>query len=148
MNNQSLFQIIVVIMSTMLCMSFVACSSDDGEDNTVNFAGTYNVSVIENVTWGKSSGTTTSTGVIYITTSGSTATMTGMLSSSGQIVGNTIYFMGGTSQDNAGYTTSTYGPATLTGNVLRFRLILTGQLLYNCVAFPYNSSSDFTCIKQ
>lgn len=141
-----LFNLSLVI----ICLLFQSsCSESDDDNVTIDFSGTYNVSVVENVIWGNSSGTVTDTGTIHISmTSSQNVVITGYFSTKGVITGSVLYLEGTRSQDNSGYITTTYGPATLSGKVLSFSSEQTGQLKNNGVLFPFRSSAKFTCIKQ
>lgn len=135
-------RLMLMILSAIL---FSACSSDDDD---VVFSGIYDVSIVENMVWGGTSGTLTKTGVLGIKVAGSQATVEGIISTTGEIVGNTLYLKGTTEQDGTGYLTTTFDPATLTGNVLRFNTYQTGKLKSNGVLFPFSSNAQFTCIKR
>ena len=131
----------------LMMLSFmVACSSND--DDYADFSGFYDVSVVENVMWGNTSGTLNKTGVIGIKVVGSQATVEGFISTTGQIAGNILYLNGTTSQGGGEYLTTTFSPATLTGNVLSFIVYQSGKLKSNGVLFPFSSNAQFTCIKK
>lgn len=139
-------KIISVLMLMVLSAVLISACSNDDDD--VDFSGIYDVSIVENMVWGNSSGTLTKTGVLGIKVAGSQATLEGILSTTGEIVGNTLYLKGTTEQDGAGYLTTTFDPATLTGNVLRFNTHQSGKLKSNGVLFPFSSNAQFTCIKR
>ena len=132
-------------LTLMLLPFMVACSNDD---DYADFSGFYDVSVVENFVWGNTSGTLTDTGIIGIKVSGSHATVEGLISTTGQIVGNTLYLNATTNQTGGEYLTTTFDPATLTGNVLRFNSHQSGKLKSNGVLYPFYNNSQFTCIKK
>ena len=129
--------------------SFVSCSKDDDEGGADAFVGYYNVSVIENVVWGGTSGTLNDSGVMSISKiSDNKVKVEGYISTIGEVVGNLIYFESSSSSDSSGYLTISYGVGTLNGNVLTFTANQTGQLASNGVMFPFRCSASFTAIKQ
>ena len=111
--------------------------------------GTYNVSVVENVVWGYDSGTLNDNGTFVISKlSANRIQVRGYISTEGEVVGSMVYFEGSKSSDSEGYFTTSYGPGTLSGNVLTFTANQTGQLASNGVLYPYRNSSYFTAIKR
>ncbi len=133
---------------TLMILSAVLISACSSDDDDVDFSGIYDASVVENMVWGNTTGTITKTGVIGIKVDGSQATVTGYIKTTGEVVGNTLYLKGTTDQGVGEYMTTTFEPATLTGNVLRFNTHQSGKLKSNGVLFPYSSNAQFTCIKR
>lgn len=131
-----------------LTLSF-SCTKIESDDPADAFVGTYNVSVVENVVWGYDSGTLNDNGTFMISKlSANRVQVRGYISTEGEIVGSMIYFEGSKSYGSEGYFTTSYGPGTLSGNVLTFTANQTGQLASNGVLYPYRNSSYFTAIKQ
>lgn len=138
-----------MLLMVMALPLIIGCSKDsDSSGANPDIAGVYSVSVEEHVVWGNSSGVVNDTGTLYITVSGNRVSTSGYFSTSGQISGNNIYFTGMTSQDEAGYTTTTFGTATFLDNVITFQAYQSGQLKSHGVDYPYSNTSYFTCIKQ
>ncbi len=124
-------------------------SSCTKENNADAFVGIYNVSVVENVTWGNSSGTLTDSGVLSITkVSGSRVKLSGFISTYGEVTGSSIYLESSTASDASGTITTVFGTGILSGNVLSLSATSTGQLKSNGVFYPFTSFDRFTCIKQ
>jgi hypothetical protein len=145
MNKKGIKIISGLMLMVLSAVLISACSSDDDD---VDFSGIYDVSIVENIVWGNASGPLTRTGVLGIKVAGSQATVEGILSTTGEIVGNTLYLKGTTEQSGGEYITTTFDPATLTGNVLRFNTHQSGKLKSNGVLFPFSSNAQFTCIKR
>ncbi|HIS23447.1 MAG TPA: hypothetical protein IAC09_08415 [Candidatus Cryptobacteroides intestinipullorum] len=140
------FSFFLAALSLTLLSSCTKVESDDPADD---FVGTYNVSVIENVVWGYDSGTLNDNGTFIISKlSANRVQVRGYISTEGEVVGSMVYFEGSKSSDSEGYFTTSYGPGTLSGNVLTFTANQTGQLASNGVLYPYRNTSYFTAIKQ
>ena len=126
-----------------------SCTKVESDDQADDFVGTYNVSVVENVVWGYDSGTLNDNGTFVISKlSANRIQVRGYISTEGEVVGSMVYFEGSKSSDSEGYFTTSYGPGTLSGNVLTFTANQTGQLASNGVLYPYRNSSYFTAIKR
>ena len=130
----------------MLLAVATSCSKDGNADA---FVGTYNVSTVENVTWGNDSGSLTDTGVLTIVkVSKNRVRTSGYFSTEGEVNGNNVYFESMSASDSYGHTTTVFGTGTLNGNVLFFTCTSSGQLAYNGVLYPYYSTAQMTCIRQ
>lgn len=133
----------------ILSLVFAACSKEQRPDAADAFVGVYSVSVTEHVIWGYDSGTITDTGTMSISKESATRVkIDGYISTYGEISGNILYMEGGKSSSAEGYLTTTYSPATLTGNVLTFTANQSGQLASNGTLYPFRSSGSFSAIKQ
>lgn len=132
--------------------TLLSCSKDEtgstGNDAD-RFVGTYSISVTEQVVWGSDSGTLTDTGVLTITKISDTQVRaSGFFNDIGEVTNSAIYFESIKTSDSAGYMTTTFSPATLSGNVLTMTATSTGQLPYNGVRYPYRSTQQITGIKR
>lgn len=139
-----------IILATFMCLACLflgnSCNKEDYADD---YVGIYNVSVVENVTWGNSSGTLTDSGVLSITkVSGSRVKLSGFISTYGEVTGSSIYLESSTASDASGTITTVFGTGILSGNVLSLSATSTGQLKSNGVFYPFTSFDRFTCIKQ
>ena len=138
-----------VIVMMAVTLSFFSCSPESLEDDADDFVGTYNASVIENVRWGASSGTLTSTGTFVISkVSANRVKASGYIETYGEVVGNTVYFESEYDSDSNGYLTTVYQQGVLRGNVLTFSTTMTGQLKDNGKLYPFNATCSWTAIKQ
>ena len=118
-------------------------------DDADAFVGTWNVSVVEHVVWGYSSGTLTDTGTLIITKiSASRVQTSGYFRTQGEVVGNVVYFEATHSSDSAGYMDNVFGPATLNGNVITVTGNTTGQLKDNGIAYPFRRTAEITMIRK
>lgn len=148
-------QFVQKIVNIRISLAFIVCpllsiSCSNLEHNEADrFVGTYSISVTEQVVWGNDSGTLSGTGTLTITKISNTQVQgSGFLNSTGEIANSSIYFEAIQSSDTAGYSTTTFGPATLTGNVLTMTATSTGKLAYNGVLYPYRSSQQITGIRR
>jgi len=138
---------IILLASCILFVAFATSCSK--KDNAEDFVGRYNVSTIENVTWGNDSGSVTDAGVLTITKISKNRVKTsGYFSTEGEINGNNVYFESMSASDSYGHTTTVFGTGTLNGNVLIFTCTTSGQLAYQGVMYPYYSNAQMTCIRQ
>lgn len=139
-----------IILATFMCLTCLFIGSSCTKENNADaFVGIYNVSVVENVTWGNSSGTLTDSGVLSITkVSGSRVKLSGFISTYGEVTGSSIYLESSTASDASGTITTVFGTGILSGNVLSLSATSTGQLKSNGVFYPFTSFDRFTCIKQ
>ena len=137
---------LAIALCTLLLAVATSCSKDGNADA---FVGTYNVSTVENVTWGNDSGSLTDTGVLTIVkVSKNRVRTSGYFSTEGEVNGNNVYFESMSASDSFGHTTTVFGTGTLNGNVLFFTCTSSGQLAYNGVLYPYYSTAQMTCIRQ
>lgn len=137
---------LAIALCTLLLAVATSCSKDGNADA---FVGTYNVSTVENVTWGNDSGSLTDTGVLTIVkVSKNRVRTSGYFSTEGEVNGNNVYFESMSASDSYGHTTTVFGTGTLNGNVLFFTCTSSGQLAYNGVLYPYYSTAQMTCIRQ
>ncbi len=137
--------LILVISSFLL----VSCSGDLGQEASDRFVGTYSISVTEYVVWGNDSGTLTNTGTLTITKISDTQVRaSGFFYDTGEIANSAIYFESIKSSDSSGYMTTTFGPATLSGNVLTLTATSNGQLASNGVLYPFRSTQQITGIRH
>lgn len=137
---------LTIALCTLLLAVATSCSKDGNADA---FVGTYNVSTVENVTWGNDSGSLTDTGVLTIVkVSKNRVRTSGYFSTEGEVNGNNVYFESMSASDSYGHTTTVFGTGTLNGNVLFFTCTSSGQLAYNGVLYPYYSTAQMTCIRQ
>ncbi len=148
---KSIFRFIAsAIMTTLILFS---CSKEDrngtNEDSADRFVGTYAISITEYVVWGNDSGTLNDTGVLTITkTSEDKVSASGFMINTGTVANSAIYFESIRASDSAGYMTTTFGPATLNGNVLTMTATSTGKLGKNGVLYPFRSTQQITGIRQ
>ncbi len=137
---------LAIALCTLLLAVATSCTKDGNADA---FVGTYNVSTVENVTWGNDSGSLTDTGVLTIVkVSKNRVRTSGYFSTEGEVNGNNVYFESMSASDSYGHTTTVFGTGTLNGNVLFFTCTSSGQLAYNGVLYPYYSTAQMTCIRQ
>lgn len=138
---------LIILASCMLLVAFsTSCSK---KDNAEDFVGRYNVSTVEQVTWGNDSGTLTDAGVLTITkVSKNRVRTSGYFSTEGEISGDQVYFESMSASDSNGHTTTVFGTGTLNGNVLFFTCTTSGQLAYQGILYPYYSNAQMTCIRQ
>ena len=137
---------LAIALCTLLLAVATSCTKDGNADA---FVGTYNVSTVENVTWGNDSGSLTDTGVLTIVkVSKNRVRTSGYFSTEGEVNGNNVYFESMSASDSFGHTTTVFGTGTLNGNVLFFTCTSSGQLAYNGVLYPYYSTAQMTCIRQ
>lgn len=131
-------------MITFLTLTISSCSKegDAFTDNRADkFLGTYSISVIEHVVWGNDSGTLTDTGTLTISKISETQVEArGFFNFVGEIANDAIYFKSIRVSDSAGYMTTSFGPATLSGNVLTMTATSTGQLGQNGKFYPFRST--------
>ena len=138
----------ITLLTTFALLLITSCTKEQFDDAD-SFVGKYSVSVIENATWGHSSGTTTDTGTMIITKlSKSKVQLKGFLNTYGEIVGNSIYMESVTSYGADGYLTTVFSVGNLNSNVLTFTANMSGQLADNGTLYPFRSFSQFTAIKQ
>lgn len=131
---------IFILLGTCLLMS---CSKEDFVTNS--FIGTYSISVIQNVVWGNDSGTINDNGTLHITMiSNNKVQLKGYITTQGVIRGKALYLEGNKVSDKEGNITTSYGVATLDGNILTFTAYQTGELS----GYSYRNTSYFTAIKQ
>lgn len=133
-------------------LSLLSCSKDEngsvGSDAD-RFVGAYSISVTEQVVWGSDSGTLTDTGVLTITkVSDTQVRATGFINDIGEVANSAIYFESIKASDSAGYMTTTFGPATLSDNVLTMTATSNGKLANNGVLYPFRSTQQITGIKH
>ena len=127
-----------------------SCSKIESDD-AATFVGTYNVSVIENVVWGNDSGTLNDNGTIVRSKlSANRVSVRGYISTEGKVNGSSLFLEGTSFSDSYGYLTVSFGEGTLSGNVLTFSAVQTGQLstTSNGTRYPFRNVSYFTAIKQ
>ena len=139
------------ILTIFLCIGLLSsCSGTlQKEDEADAFVGTWNVSVVEHVVWGASSGTLTDTGTLLITkVSANRVQTSGYFRTQGEVVGNVVYFEAMHSSDAAGYMDDVFGPATLNGNVITVTGNTTGQLKDNGILYPYRRTAEITMIRK
>ena len=137
---------LTIALCALLLAVATSCTKDGNADA---FVGTYNVSTVENVTWGNDSGSLTDTGVLTIVkVSKNRVRTSGYFSTEGEVNGNNVYFESMSASDSYGHTTTVFGTGTLNGNVLFFTCTSSGQLAYNGVLYPYYSTAQMTCIRQ
>lgn len=137
---------LTIVLCALLLAVTTSCTKDGNADA---FVGTYNVSTVENVTWGNDSGSLTDTGVLTIVkVSKNRVRTSGYFSTEGEVNGNNVYFESMSASDSYGHTTTVFGTGTLNGNVLFFTCTSSGQLAYNGVLYPYYSTAQMTCIRQ
>lgn len=123
----------------------LSCSKDKDNDDADKFIGTYTVSAIDHVTWGRDSKTLTDSGKLRISKiSASRIKTTGIFATQGEVIGSTVYFAPITASDATGYFTRTFYPATITGNVLTINMYSSGKL----EGYPFTSNTYFTATKQ
>ena len=133
-------------------LTLLSCSKDEngptGSDAD-RFVGIYSISVTEQVVWGGDSGTLTDTGVLTITKISDTQVRArGFFNDIGEVANSAIYFESIKGSDSAGYMTTTFGPATLSGNVLTMTATSNGKLASNGVLYPFRSTQQITGIKH
>ncbi len=133
-------------MIAFLTLTISSCSKE-GDAFTDNRAdkvlGTYSISVIEHVVWGNDSGTLTDTGTLTISKISETQVEArGFFNCVGEIANDAIYFKSIRVSDSAGYMTTPFGPATLSGNVLTMTATSTGQLGQNGKFYPFHSTQN------
>ncbi len=139
-------QAFMIAISSFLLIS---CSYDLGQDVSDRFVGTYSISVTEYVVWGNASGTLADTGTLTITKISDTQVRaSGFFYDTGEIANSSIYFESIRSSDSSGYMTTTFGPATLSGNVLTLTATSSGQLASNGIFFPFRSTQQITGIRH
>lgn len=142
----------IVVAMTIGSLTILACSKEVNgfsEGDADRFVGTYSISVTEQVVWGGDSGTITNTGVLIITKVSDTQVhATGFFNDIGEVANSAIYFESIKSSDSAGYMTTTFGPATLSGNVLTMTATSNGKLASNGVLYPFRSTQQITGIKR
>lgn len=142
----------IVVAMTIGSLTILACSKEVNgfsEGDADRFVGTYSISVTEQVVWGGDSGTITNTGVLIITkVSDTQVRATGFFNDIGEVANSAIYFESIKSSDSAGYMTTTFGPATLSGNVLTMTATSNGKLASNGVLYPFRSTQQITGIKR
>ena len=133
-------------MIAFLPLTISSCSKegDAFTDNRADkFLGTYSISVIEHVVWGNDSGTLTDTGTLTISKISETQVEArGFFNCVGEIANDAIYFKSIRPSDSAGYMTTSFGPATLSGNVLTMTATSTGQLGQNGKLYPFRSTNN------
>ena len=131
-------------MIAFLALTISSCSKegDAFTDNLADkFLGTYSISAIEHVVWGNDSGTLTDTGTLTISKISETQVEArGFFNCVGEIANDAIYFKSIRVSDSAGYMTTSFGPATLSGNVLTMTATSTGQLGQNGKFYPFRST--------
>ncbi len=142
----------IVVAMTIGSLTILACSKEENgfsEGDADRFVGIYSISVTEQVVWGGDSGTITNTGVLTITkVSDTQVRATGFFNDIGEVANSAIYFESIKGSDSAGYMTTTFGPATLSGNVLTMTATSNGQLASNGVLYPFRSTQQITGIKR
>lgn len=142
----------IVVAMTIGSLTILACSKEENsfsEGDVDRFVGIYSISVTEQVVWGGDSGTITNTGVLTITkVSDTQVRATGFFNDIGEVANSAIYFESIKGSDSAGYMTTTFGPATLSGNVLTMTATSNGQLASNGVLYPFRSTQQITGIKR
>lgn len=139
-----------IILATFMCLACLflgnSCTKEDYADD---YVGIYNVGLVQNVTWGNSSGTVTDSGVMRITKeSRNRVKLEGFISTEGVVTGNSIQLESTTLTDSYGTITTVYGPGLLTGDMLTLSATSTGRLKNNGVFYPFSSFDRFTCVKQ
>lgn len=142
----------IVVAMTIGSLTILACSKEENgfsECDADRFVGTYSISVTEQVVWGGDSGTITNTGVLTITkVSDTQVRATGFFNDIGEVANSAIYFESIKGSDSAGYMTTTFGPATLSGNVLTMTATSNGKLASNGVLYPFRSTQQIIGIKR
>ena len=131
-------------MIAFLTLTISSCSKEGDAfiDNRADkVLGTYSISVIEHVVWGNDSGTLTDTGTLTISKISETQVEArGFFNCFGEIANDAIYFKSIRPSDSAGYMTTSFGPATLSGNVLTMTATSTGQLRQYGKFYPFRST--------
>lgn len=134
----------VILLSALIS----SCSGKlDSSDNIEQFVGKYSVTITQNVVWGGSSSTLTDSGTMTIQRSGSGVKVTGFISTTGRVIGNTLYLDTTTSSDSNGTITTTFSSAMLMANMLRITGHSSGQLKYNGRMYAYSSTDNITARK-
>ena len=134
------------IALTVATIILTSCTKTNNADV---FVGLYNVSTIENITWGNDSGTLTDNGSFVITKlSSSRIQVSGYINTFGEINGNKLYLESYTTSDSNGTLTIVFETGTLDGNVLILPSTTTGQLKHQGIFYPYRATTKMTCIKQ
>lgn len=74
---------------------------------------------------------------------------TGYINSDGSVVGSSIYFEPAYGSDSYGYMTTTYSPATLSGDVLTVTATSSGQLATTAYGklYPFRGTEQITGFK-
>lgn len=149
-SNKTLSLLIAIgALSLSSCSKDENTSTDNCADRADRFVGTYAVSVIEQVVWGNDSGTLTDTGTLIISKiSDEQVQAKGFFDYVGEIANYCIYFESIRSSDSAGYMTTSFGPATLSGNVLTMTAVSTGKIGQNGVLYPFRSNQKITGVKR
>lgn len=139
----------IIMLFAMALVAMFVCNSCTKEDYADAYVGIYNVGLVQNVTWGNSSGTVTDSGVMRITKeSRNRVKLEGFISTEGVVTGNSIQLESTTLTDSYGTITTVYGPGLLTGDMLTLSATSTGRLKNNGVFYPFSSFDRFTCVKQ
>ena len=133
-------------------LAITSCSKEGNvftDDRADKFIGTYSISVIEQVVWGNDSGTLTTTGTLTISKISETQVQArGFFNCDGEIANDAIYFKSIRASDSAGYMTTSFGPAILSGKVLTMTATSTGQLGQNGKLYPFRSTQKITGIRE
>lgn len=138
----------IAILLTVV-LSFSTCTKTTIEDDADKFVGVYSVSVVQNVTWGSSSGTLTDSGTIMITKiSSNQVQVSGYFNTQGRVSGNNIYLNSTTESDSSGSITTVFGIGIYNGGVITLTGTSSGWLGSNGVQYTYSSTGRFTAIKQ
>ena len=137
----------LTVLLTIL-LTFCSCIKDK-EGDADQYVGVYKVSVVQNVTWGGSSGTLTDSGTITITKlSSNQIQIRGYFSTNGRVSGNTVYFESMSSSDEAGNINTVFDAGIYNGGTITVNVTRTGQLRNNGVLYPFTSIDRMTIIKQ
>ena len=150
------------VISICLLLLFVSCNKFDvGRRDSVQqvkepeaadpFVGTWDVSVIEQTTWGAASGTINDAGVMSIyKTSASTVQCLGFVATKGTIAGKKLYLQSEHTEDVYGYIDTVYDEGILEDDVLTFYSVMTGQLaqVEYGTRYPFRAVSKFIAIRR
>ena len=137
-----------IIIIITVALSFCTCTKDADGDADM-YVGVYSVSVVENVTWGGSSGTLTDNGTITITKlSSNQVKVTGYFSTTGRVSGSTINLEGMSTSDSSGSINTVFGTGIYNGGTITISSTRTGQLKSNGVMYPFTSRDQITAIKK
>lgn len=133
-----------ILFSVFLCFSCENLTESD----TDAFIGTYSVSTIEEVSVPSSNyyRTYTNTYTLIIEkVSTSKVHAYNYFDTYGEVTGDKVYFESFTS--SAGMTT-VFGAGTLSGNILTWTAVSTGEWTNNGISYPAKITYTFTGIKQ